>query len=196
MHKSYLQVAEWGNIMFLYGLSSLTRRRDAYALLQTALHQIYGLSELPELKQQERGKPYFPQYPSIHFNLSHSGPFALCGISDQPIGVDIQVLRPFRPTLMERSCSDHELAWLYSRGMQHSDFALLWVLKESIGKYTGYGLPYPPSRLSVPIPPLGQSFTMDTVYPYQNLLCRVYTESTWCAAVCASQTPSKEIVWI
>ena len=172
--------------MFLYGLSSLTHRQDAYTLLQTALHQIYGLSELPELKQQERGKPYFPQYPSIHFNLSHSGSFALCGISDQPIGVDIQVLRPFRPTLMKRSCSDHELAWLHSRGMQESDFALLWTLKESIGKYTGYGLPYPPSRLLVPTPPLGEPFSTDATYPYQNLFFFFFIESNWCDAVCSS----------
>lgn len=188
-------MAEMGDSMLLYGLSSLTHRSDAYALLQTALHQIYGLSELPKIQRLERGKPYFPQYPSIHFNLSHSGSFALCGISDQPIGVDIQILRPFRPTLMERSCSDCELTWLHSRGMQYCDFALLWALKESIGKYTGYGLPYPPSLLSVPIPPCGEPYSTDTIYPYQNLHCRIYTSPQWCAAVCSSHIPSKKIIW-
>lgn len=181
--------------MLLYGLTSLTQRSDAYKLLHSMLYQTYGLSELPEIKRLQRGKPYFPQYPSIHFNLSHSGSFALCGIAEQPIGVDIQILRPFRPSLIERSCSDCELAWLHSRGMQYSDFALLWALKESIGKQTGYGLPYPPSHLSVPIPPLREPFSTDTIYSYQNLSCRIYTNPQWCAAVCTTQTPPKVISW-
>ena len=38
----------------------------------------------------ERGKPYFPNTPSIHFSVSHSGDIFACAFSDEPVGVDIQ----------------------------------------------------------------------------------------------------------
>ncbi len=45
------------------------------------------------LAQWQRGKPYFPS-PRCQFNLSHSGTLALCALSDRPVGVDIQMVRP------------------------------------------------------------------------------------------------------
>ncbi len=42
----------------------------------------------------ENGKPYLPDFPAVHFNLSHSGEFAAIAISRQPVGVDIEKLRP------------------------------------------------------------------------------------------------------
>ena len=41
------------------------------------------------------GKPQLIDFPQVHFNLSHSGDWALCVISDDgPVGVDIEVVRP------------------------------------------------------------------------------------------------------
>lgn len=33
------------------------------------------------------GKPYLRDYPNAQFNISHSGQFVACAVSDRPIGV-------------------------------------------------------------------------------------------------------------
>ena len=99
--------------MVLYGAEHLTERAQAYDLLERAARLHWGWDRLPEMAREERGKPYFPGAPQYHFNLSHSGPFALCALSDRPVGVDIQVVRPvWPPKLVDRSCTPEERAWL------------------------------------------------------------------------------------
>ena len=139
--------------MVLYGAEHLTERAQAYDLLERAARLHWGWDRLPEMAREERGKPYFPGAPQYHFNLSHSGPFALCALSDRPVGVDIQVVRPaWSPKLVDRSCTPEERSWLAALGDRPEDFAALWACKESVGKESGYGVPHPPSRLSVPLP--------------------------------------------
>ena len=38
----------------------------------------------------ENGKPYLPDYPDFHYNISHSGGIVACAASDSPVGIDIQ----------------------------------------------------------------------------------------------------------
>ena len=85
--------------MVLYGAEHLTERAQAYDLLERAARLHWGWDRLPEMAREERGKPYFPGAPQYHFNLSHSGPFALCALSDRPVGVDIQVVQAGGPQL-------------------------------------------------------------------------------------------------
>ena len=49
-----------------------------------------GFSE-SELKiaYGENGKPYFKNDLDFHFSLSHSGERAMCAVSDEPIGCDV-----------------------------------------------------------------------------------------------------------
>ena len=118
--------------MVLYGAEHLTERAQAYDLLERAARLHWGWDRLPELAREERGKPYFPGAPQYHFNLSHSGPFALCALSDRPVGVDIQVVRPaWSPKLVDRSCTPEERSWLAALGDRPEDFAALWACKES-----------------------------------------------------------------
>lgn len=118
--------------MILLGIDDLARREQARELLAWGAERYWGLAPLPELAAGERGKPWFPSCPQYHFNLSHSGCFALCALSDQPVGVDIQEMRAvWRPSLVERTCSPEERAWLSSLGDRGEDFAQLWALKES-----------------------------------------------------------------
>ena len=52
-----------------------------------------GFDEI-ELKiaYEESGKPYFKNDPDFHFSLSHSHERAMCAVSDEPIGCDVQVI--------------------------------------------------------------------------------------------------------
>lgn len=41
----------------------------------------------------ETGKPFATDYPSLHFNLSHSGEFVAIALSHRPVGIDMEKLR-------------------------------------------------------------------------------------------------------
>lgn len=66
----------------------------AYGTLHARLSARYGWEELPEMRRGKNGKPFFPDCPELFFNLSHTRGAVLVGIHDQPIGVDIEALRP------------------------------------------------------------------------------------------------------
>ena len=182
--------------MVLYGAEHLTERAQAYDLLERAARLHWGWDRLPEMAREERGKPYFPGAPQYHFTLSHSGPFARCALSDRPVGVDIQVVRPsWSPKLVERSCTPEERAWLSSRRDAPEDFAALWACKESMGKQSGQGLPDPPSRLAAPRPENGLPLPTQTTTGDGRFLC-LYSGEGWRGAVCSLEPPPEAVTWL
>ncbi|MCI8613814.1 MAG: 4'-phosphopantetheinyl transferase superfamily protein [Lachnospiraceae bacterium] len=92
---------------------------------------------------EKSGKPYLREYPDIHFNLSHSGAYVCCGLSDSPVGVDIQKITDVKKGLAGRffteednrrlnnACSGEERKALFFR---------MWSIKESFIKLTGRGM--------------------------------------------------------
>ena len=42
------------------------------------------------IDRAERGKPFFPDLPHIHFNITHSCNVWMCAFSDGEVGVDLQ----------------------------------------------------------------------------------------------------------
>ena len=101
-------------------------RQLAHTLLETALLREYGLSPVPAVLRRDNGKPYFPDFPDLHFNLSHSHGAAVCALSDAPIGIDVEVVRPAPRRL--------------SGGMEDEAFFRLWTAQEATVKYTGEGM--------------------------------------------------------
>ena len=70
----------------------------AELLLRRALREEYGLAELPKIETEEKGKPFFPDHPEIHFNLSHCKYAVSCALDRAPVGVDAEALgRLLRP---------------------------------------------------------------------------------------------------
>ena len=96
--------------MQVYAVSGLTRRQQAWQLLALAAAREWGLSPLPGAAWTPEGKPFFPGLAGRCFNLSHSGPLALCALDGQPVGADVQVIKAWRPALPRRVCSREELA--------------------------------------------------------------------------------------
>ena len=67
-------------------------------LLRRALREEYALSELPKIETGKKGKPFFPDHPEIHFNLSHCKYAVACALDRAPVGVDAEALgRLLRP---------------------------------------------------------------------------------------------------
>ena len=90
----------------------------------------------------EYGKPYFPQLPDFHFNLSHSENMALCAVSPEPVGCDIEVPGKFDPKIARRFFHKTECDWLFAcpEEEQSDAFYRLWTCKESFIKALGLGL--------------------------------------------------------
>ena len=81
----------------------------AYQLLKQALREEYGITENPVFEYNEHGKPTIVGHPDIFFNLSHCKEAAVCAISNQPIGVDVESLREFKEGLVRYTMNDEEV---------------------------------------------------------------------------------------
>jgi 4'-phosphopantetheinyl transferase len=102
----------------------------AYAMLRQALWERYRLRKLPSISCSAMGKPFFPDYPAIHFNLSHTVGAVLVGVGDEPMGVDIEKIRPVSERAMLR------LAGVATE----REFFRSWVRLETRAKRDGTGV--------------------------------------------------------
>lgn len=106
------------------------------------LHCVLGADEA-KVQYGAQGKPYLPGGP--RFSLSHSGAWAVLAVDAQPVGVDIELIRPRSAALAPRVFTADELAWLQTSPLEN--FYVLWTRKESILKATGLGLTLPPASV-------------------------------------------------
>ncbi len=111
----------------------------SYLLLIHALYQEFNLSD-PAIVYTDKGKPYLPDHPDIHFNISHCPRGCVCAVSDKPVGVDIQDIRPFSQDIANRCCSAEELLLLKQSADPTVYFTRMWAMKESYLKMTGEGI--------------------------------------------------------
>ena len=92
------------------------------------------------LKKGPYGKPYLAGYPEIHFNISHSGGWAVCALASMPCGVDIQERRSIRSRRMvERTMNAREQRQILEAEDGTGEFIKLWTYKESCIKLSGEG---------------------------------------------------------
>lgn len=99
----------------------------------------YGKPELSGEKTGWKGK-------GIHFNLSHSGSYAVLAVSDHPVGIDIEYLRKNRLAVAKRCFCPEEYEDILRAGdilKQEQRFLEYWTMKEAYIKYTGTGLSTP-----------------------------------------------------
>ena len=111
----------------------------AFVLLQRALREEYGITEVPEFVYNEFGKPSLPNLP-IHFSLSHCKEAVACAVSDHNIGIDVESIVPYNPDVARRACTADEQKMLEQCSNKDVEFIKLWTAKEAISKYEGMGL--------------------------------------------------------
>ena len=97
------------------------------------------------LRRLPNGKPVLAANPDIHFNLSHSGILAVCAVSDQPVGVDAEVLQSGDPEAAAFCFQPPELEWMHQFEHSAYPFTRLWTRKESYLKLLGTGLSRSPN---------------------------------------------------
>lgn len=143
----------------------------AELLLCRALEEL-GLKTPPDIVADENGKPRL-RGGELFFSLSHSGPWALCAVSDRELGADIQVRKPFNQRLARRFFAPDELELILSAPDRDRAFTEIWAKKESYIKALGLGLKLPLESFSV----------LSLPEPW-GLWSR--TEPGFCAAVCSA----------
>lgn len=140
------------------------------------------------IARTERGKPYFPDQPELHFSISHSGDFWVCAFSACPVGVDIQKHVKKRGEseaeaasrflkMAERFFHPEEAAWVSEA--PYGRFFRIWTAKESYVKYTGTGIGGDFDRfcLAPVTDPSGSCWEAEQVRFYSTELLNGYTLS-------------------
>ena len=108
------------------------------------LKEVLGVSTEKDICILPSGKPVAPKFKE--FSLSHSGDYCVIGISEEPIGVDIELMSPQNVHLAKDVYTKDEIAWMRLDELRR--FHELWTLKESVMKSTGKGLVLEPNTFS------------------------------------------------
>ncbi|WP_438433067.1 4'-phosphopantetheinyl transferase family protein [Gorillibacterium sp. sgz500922] len=112
-------------------------------LLRTLLVEQLNLSNHAiQITRTPFGKPMLAGYPGVHFNLSHTRKWVVCGLHSEPVGVDVERIKSGRVGAAELLCGVEELERLHLLRDWEQDLYLcrLWSLKESYVKALGLGL--------------------------------------------------------
>ena len=112
----------------------------AYLLLCEALRKEYGITDKPVFEYGEHGKPTIVGHPDIHFNMSHCREAAICVVSDQPVGVDIESIHRYSESLARYVMNDDEMEEILHAENPALSFTKLWTQKEAVVKLTGHGI--------------------------------------------------------
>lgn len=99
------------------------------------------------------GKPQIKNHEGLFFNISHSENKIAVVVSDEEIGIDIEVMRPHSLRLTKKICNDKELLYIFGHLPDETDFTEtasketlhrffeVWTAKEAYFKCIGTGLP-------------------------------------------------------
>lgn len=110
------------------------------ALVRHMLWEQFSIPLDTKISYGEYGKPYLPDFPYVHFNISHSGRYVACAVCDWPVGIDIQVIRPYYPAVARRVYKPEELEQIKNSADPAAEFTKLWTKKEAYLKMLGCGL--------------------------------------------------------
>lgn len=136
--------------------------RTGYALLSYALEKEYRMDRLPKIERGRYGKPFFSDYPQIHFNISHCNGMAVCALARQEVGIDVEKRRQVSLALVKKALTEQEREELqnYSEKDFEMGFLQYWTLKESFIKAIGKGLSFPLNKIE---------FYLEKTQIFQNL---------------------------
>lgn len=144
-------------------------------LLNHVFHK-HGIS-VDTLRADENGKPIAE---GICFNLSHSGDYVICAVSEKPVGCDIEKIKEAPTQVEKRAFSPDENAYLkqFSGDAYNREFFRLWTKKESFLKMKGIGIRVPLRTLEM-----------------AECYFKEYEISGYQVTVCAEENEFAEMIW-
>lgn len=177
--------------LVVYAMEHPDARKLSRALLERIALQHWQITPPLHLERGSHGKPFLPDAPQHHFNISHSENLIVCALDDAPLGVDIQLAKPRRAAFLEQLCMPKERAWLRARQDSPQAFALLWTLKESRCKWSGRGLQFPISDIAVPLPKADER-TLEL----DGLIFSLRSGPGWQFCLCSERGWEGELSWL
>lgn len=90
-----------------------------------------------EFSYTKNGKPYLKDNENIHFSISHSKDYVSVALSDNPIGIDIERIRPVTLSFAKRVLNEDEFQAFINAADKDSEFIKFWTRKEAVIKLHG-----------------------------------------------------------
>lgn len=118
-------------------LSCFSELLVRYAVAENTMIDFQDVS----FKRALTGKPFIENNP-LRYNLSHSGDYVICAISQREVGIDIEKRERIDLEIAEHF-HEKEFQDIMSQKDSLAVFYDYWCLKESYLKYTGMGLSVP-----------------------------------------------------
>lgn len=157
-------------------------------LVRFVFQKRYGLigGDL-KIGTNDYGKPFLPEYPSFHYNISHSGEYVVCVVHDDAVGVDIEYIGPFDLHLAKELFTQDEYQEVLANEDSLAVFYDIWTLKESYIKAVGQGLSKSLKGFSIKkhTNEAIQITDMQTNRLITDYVCRQYKVENYRLAVCA-----------
>ncbi|MBM7624592.1 4'-phosphopantetheinyl transferase family protein [Sporohalobacter salinus] len=125
------------------------KKKDAYRtiigeiLIRSLIYNEFKIKNQNIIfKKNDYGKPFLKDYPEFHFNVSHSGEWVVCAVSDRKIGIDIEKIDFIDFKIAQNFFTKEEYNNLMSKNKKDrlEYFYYLWTSKESYIKAVGKGL--------------------------------------------------------
>ena len=104
----------------------------AAGLLWRYVMERHGVDPEEPVRFLQAGKPVFARRKDLYFSLSHSRPYAMCAVSDHPVGADVQKIKPVHMSIARR-LHFRERDWLAAQptSEQTRSFFRIWARKEA-----------------------------------------------------------------
>ena len=151
-----------------------------------------------EIRITKKGKPYVD---GCCFNLSHTGEVAVCAVSGEEVGIDIEKPRKFDDALIKKAFTKNEIELARNAdSTPEAVYTKLWTVKESVMKWLGEGLSLMPEFIEVDI---SDTIRVKIINDneknelIQDLKFTSYEYGEYCITVCSSAEHfCEEIEWI
>ncbi|MBQ1224966.1 MAG: 4'-phosphopantetheinyl transferase superfamily protein [Erysipelotrichaceae bacterium] len=128
--------------------------------------------ELAEILRDETEKPYFSDRRNF-VSISHAGDYAMLGISEQPLGVDVEVFHNDHEIIIRHFFTADEKEYLDHCADRQKEFFELWSRKES---YIKRNQPTDIRTFSVMKPEEGMEYLS---YSFPGYSCVAYVDRSY-----------------
>lgn len=131
---------------YILTVSNTRRRKASIAgewLVKKAIYELYSVPiEEIIIERTQKGKPYVKDK-NIHISISHSADFVAVAVATEPIGIDIEVIKPLDLKVADKACNQKDKQLLLSAKTEEEallTFLKIWTAKEAYFKMKGTGI--------------------------------------------------------
>lgn len=148
-----------------------------------------------EFAINEYNKPYILCSEDLHFNISHSGDWVVCALSDKFIGIDVERIKSIDLDIAKNYFTIEEYESILEQPIENrlKFFYYLWTLKESYVKADGRGLLLDFKTFSIHI--RNNEIVINTNNKLKSCFFKTYNiEESYIISICSLNSKISDIV--